>query len=115
MENLDLLNLVQPSIEDSVPMTPRKKTQVSNNLPEFLSIPKEEVLADIKERHIEIDSTKRKKKIVRWKHKCEKIALKGAVYGEIEITESKHIIFTPLDVERPEEPPYIFGALVLIF
>jgi len=48
----------------------------------------------------------------RWKKYCEKITLKGAVYGEIEITESKYIIFSPVTEERPDDPPYRFGALV---
>jgi hypothetical protein len=105
----------QTSIDDISAMTPRRKVQVSEPLPEFLSIPKEEVLAEIQEKHLEMDITKRKKTVQKWRHKCEKIALKGAVYGEIEITESKHIIVTPLESERPDDPPYSFGALVILY
>lgn len=52
---------------------------------------------------------KGKEKKCKWD--CERIAPKGAVYGNITII-SKYICFSPLEGERPDQPQYNFGALV---
>ena len=80
--------------------------------PEFLSIPKEEVLVDIVEKTIEIESSTKTKNITRWRCRCEKIALKGAVFGDIEISGNDSVLFVPTEDLRSEEIPYIYGALV---
>lgn len=78
----------------------------------FNEIPKEEVLATIKEKAFDHLNPKAGNVEARGKKLCEKIALRGAVYGEIEIVDSKYIIFSPISTERPDTPPYRFGALV---
>jgi len=91
------------------------KEVLDNEEQEYLSIPKEEVLIDIKEPMIENVETPSPKKffVEKWKKKCEKIALKGAVYGELEIIDSKYISFSPSEEARSSEEPYCLGALVI--
>jgi len=92
---------------DDLAPTPTSKSESKQPLvlADFL-IPKEEVLSEYKEKMNE-----RRRVIRKWKKECEKIALKGAIYGDIEITESAFVIFTPSAAERPDDPPYRFGAL----
>jgi len=102
------------ALEDSVVKKEADKEALEKEEQEYLSIPKEEVLIDIKEpliEHVEIGITK-KFVLEKWNKKCEKIALKGAVYGELEIIDSKYISFSPSDEVRSSEEPYCLGALV---
>lgn len=45
---------------------------------------------------------------------CEKIALKGVVYGDLKIVDSQYICFSSSQEERPDEPQYRLGALILL-
>ena len=96
--------------EDTLPPSPRRVEGTIG----FSEIPKEEVLACIQEDAFSYLAPKEVASAPKWKNKCEKIALKGAVYGNIEITASKYIIFSPSKEERPNTNPYCFGAVVSI-
>jgi len=96
-------------LSDEVSPMVRKKSDEGLG---FNEIPKEEVLATIKEKAFDYLNHKSASVETRGRKLCEKITLKGAVYGEIEITESKYIIFSPINSDRPDAPPYRFGALV---
>lgn len=81
---------------------------------EFPQLTKKDVLTAINEDVIE--STPPSTPIIhKWKNLCEKITLKGAVYGELEIVQNEYLSFTPLKEERSDDPPYCFGALVSLF
>ena len=104
----------------------RKSSSVKNNNKEkedekeeveleFNEIPKEEILlVDTRETVVDFQESMilKKKLIEKWKQPVEKIALKGAVYGDLEISQSKYISFSPSQIERSDDPPYCFGALV---
>jgi hypothetical protein len=90
----------KPKLDDTL-----NNSRMSKN--EFYLIPKDD--GGVTEKIT--DSNLDKKKTYRWRSECEKIALKGAVYGEIEINDT-HVIFTPSNDERPDDPPFKFGALV---
>lgn len=45
---------------------------------------------------------------------CEKITVKGALWGKLEI-EDKYVIFSSIDGQRPNEGIYKFGALPSFF
>ena len=97
----------------STTQTPNKGDALDDEELEFRQISKEEVLADLKGRILELPSPPKKKtKKLNWKYPCEKITLKGAVYGRLEISENKYIAFSPSSEERSEAEPYCFGALV---
>ena len=100
-------NSIDINDASSIP-SPRSQTNLNINPSEFHLIPKEEVLSDIREKAINVS---RKKTQQRWKRPCEKIALKGAVFGDLEIVDNKYIIFTPSSQERPDELPFRLGAL----
>ena len=103
----DLLNALEDSSLLISPFLKKNEEPVN-----FSDIPKEEALVTIKEGafgYLEAKSRNIEKK---WRRDCEKIALKGAVYGNIEIVESRYICFSPSQEERPNEPFYRFGALV---
>ena len=42
--------------------------------------------------------------------KCERITIRGAIWGKIELTEN-HLTFSPLPGVRPDSPEYVFGSL----
>lgn len=119
LENSGVFNLDNDMPQDNQASvieeaSPLQTEQSELNMIEFHQIPKEEVLTDIKERAIE--PTKNLKKLVeKWSKPCEKIALKGAVYGLLEIRDSKYISFSPSEEERSDDEPYCFGALVIYY
>ena len=80
----------------------------------FSEIPKEEVLATIKEGAFCYLDSKPSTSVKGFKRQCEKISLKGAVYGQIEIIDSKYISFSPSIEERPDDNNFRLGALVTI-
>jgi hypothetical protein len=107
-------------LSSSDPQTPNNRKLVLNNLldtpAEFLLIPKDEVLTDINENFYGEGNRSQKNKFFKvFKIVCEKISLKGAVFGEIEIKNNSYITFTPSTKERPEDFPYILGSLVKIY
>jgi hypothetical protein len=80
---------------------------------EFLLIPKDEVLTDINENFYGEGFRSNKNKLFKaFKITCEKISLKGAVFGDIEVKNNSYITFTPSSKERPDDFPYILGSLV---
>lgn len=77
---------------------------------DFYMIPKEEMLSGIQEK-VDDSNVNKKRSTAKWRFYCEKIALKGAVFGDIEVTDT-FIFFSPVQEERPDTVPYRFGALV---
>lgn len=51
-----------------------------------------------------------KKNVANKIYKCERVTVKGAIWGELQITEN-YFIFRPLQEQRPEVEAYEFGAI----
>lgn len=96
--------------------SPAMKQQLEDTATIFGEIPKEEVLAAINDQAFDCLYPAKPVQVsdsgLPNKRMCEKIALKGAVFGEIEFTSKGYLLFTPSKKKRPESSPYCLGALV---
>ena len=73
-------------------------------------ITSEEVNKKIEVNQFYLEQTKRKQPIEKKVMKCERITVKGAIWGELEFTEN-YLTFYPLEEERPEIEEYAMGTL----
>ena len=78
----------------------------------FNNINKEEMLSTIQEdTSYHLDGKSRILNVT-FRAACERVSLKGTVYGYIEIVDAKKILFSPSLYERPADKSFPFGALV---
>ena len=76
---------------------------------ELKCLTKEEVLRKARENEFLLENNISTEE-VKLKSKCERITIRGAIWGEVEVTEG-HVTFTPLKGDRPDLDEYQLGAL----
>lgn len=91
-------------------MERRKNTMIDEVIEDDLkSIPREEIFKKTRENDFLFEKDRNQEKLM-LEEKCERITIRGAIWGKIELTES-HLTFSPLPGTRPDSADYQFGSI----